>query len=325
MFLLLSAGIDAFFSGCLTTTVDSLFPARATAFRGGGAVGVVDLPAKAAGKDARDVRVFTHQSDDNRYARSATASGRPRPPRGLPARLQRAVTGRLHAYLPLTTLGVPVEFRTGSPGDVRFAGLTSLTIGDPALEAMRAGLRDLISSTFETVLSGADEGAVYARWRELTRDRVADAKARFEAPVVERPTTVDVAAAATASRAGSRRYGPHDAVDPATVTDIVVAYDPNITLPGRRPLRIAGRQRLRPAPAVGAGSRPDRGLPGLGRRGLPGGADHVPAVRPDHVRRRWRPPVAHPGADRRSPRWTGCSCRSCWPTSIAWCTSTSTR
>jgi lipopolysaccharide biosynthesis glycosyltransferase len=126
---------------------------------------------------------------------------------------------------------VPVEFRTGSPGDVRFAGLTSLTIGDPALEAMRAGLRDLISSTFETVLSGADEDAVYALWRALTRDRVAEAKARFEAPVVERPTTVDVAAAATASREGSRRYGPHDAVDPATVTDIVVAYDPNITWP----------------------------------------------------------------------------------------------
>ena len=36
VFLLLSAGIDAFFSGCLTTTVDALFPPREKAYRGNG-------------------------------------------------------------------------------------------------------------------------------------------------------------------------------------------------------------------------------------------------------------------------------------------------
>ena len=50
VFLLLSAGIDAFFTGCLTTTVDALFPAREAAWKHTGAVGVIDLPQKAAGR-----------------------------------------------------------------------------------------------------------------------------------------------------------------------------------------------------------------------------------------------------------------------------------
>ena len=36
VYLLLSAGIDAFFTGCLTTTVDALFPARAEVYGGRG-------------------------------------------------------------------------------------------------------------------------------------------------------------------------------------------------------------------------------------------------------------------------------------------------
>ena len=79
------------------------------------------------------------------------------------------------------------------------------------------------------MLAGAEEREVYDLWRDLTRDRVAEAKARFEAPVVDPPTTIDVAAAVATAKAGSRRFGPHDTVDPASVTDIVLCFDQNLT------------------------------------------------------------------------------------------------
>ena len=232
VYLLLSAGIDAFFTGCLTTTVDALFPSREAAYDGKGAVGVIDLPPRAAGRDVKNVRVYSHQSDDFRAvsvadglrAASAVLAG-------YQADLAQAVTGRLHAYLPLTSLGVPVDFKPRNNGDVRFAGLTGLRPGDERLVEMRGRIRDLISTIFGKVVEGADEGEVYGLWRELTRERVADARARFEAPVVDPPTTIDVPAAIATSRAGSRRFGPHETVDRESVTDIVLAFDQNLTHP----------------------------------------------------------------------------------------------
>jgi lipopolysaccharide biosynthesis glycosyltransferase len=229
VFLLMSAGIDAFFSGCLTTTVDAIFPPREAAYGGNGAVGLIDVPRKAAG-GARKVREYSHESagvasgplaDRLRSASAVLA--------GYQQDLDRAVTSDLLAYLPLVALGVPVEFQTDSPGDARFAGLTGLGPGDARLTEMQTGIRDLISTVFDRVLSGANERDVYDLWRDLTRDRVAEAGTRFEAPVVDPPKTIDVAAAVATARKGSRRFGPHDAVDPATVANIVLCFDQNLT------------------------------------------------------------------------------------------------
>ena len=229
VFLLLSAGVDAFFSGCLTTTVDAIFPPRTDAYRGNGHVGLIDVPRKAAA-GARNVREYRHAfagrgsaslADGLRDASAVLAAYQ--------QDLDRAVTGDLLAYLPLVALGVPVDVQTDSPGDARLAGLTGLRPGDPRLATMQTDIRDLITGTIERILAGADEREVYDRWRELTRDRVAAAKARFEAPVVDPPKTVDVAAAVAIARAGSRRSGPHDTVDPATVTNIVLCFDQNLT------------------------------------------------------------------------------------------------
>ena len=230
--LLLSAGVDAFFSGCLTTTVDALFPPRETAYAGKGAIGVIDLPASAAGKGPGKVRTFSHQSDAYRYMSATEGVRAADAALGAYQRdLDRAITGRLHAYLPLTSLGVPVEFRTKSPGDVRFAGLTHLRPGDAGLAEIRDGIRGLVAEAFTTILSGASEDEVYARWRALTAERVAEARRRFDAPVADSPTTVDIAAAVASAKAASRRFGPHESVDPATVNDIVIAFDQNLTYP----------------------------------------------------------------------------------------------
>ncbi len=231
VYLLLSAGVDAFFTGCLTSTVDALFPTRSEAFGGGDVVGVIDLPAASAG-GARQVRRYTHQADEYRFLSAAAGV------RAAHARLAayqhdlgRVVTGRLHAYLPLTSLGVPVDFRPSSPGDVRFAGLDRLTPDSPELDAMREGIRELLAETFETILSGAAEDAVYARWRELTADRVADAKARFALPVQAPTPSLPVEATVATVLARRRAYGPHDDVREDEVTDLVLAFDENLTWP----------------------------------------------------------------------------------------------
>ncbi len=227
--LLLSAGVDAFFTGCLTTTVDALFPPRATVHEGG-EVAVIDLPRAAAGPGVKGVRTYTHQSDEYRHmsitdgvrAASDVLAGYQRD-------VDRVVTRRLHAYLPLVALGVPVDFQPWSPGDVRFPGLVGFTPDAPALRAVQDGIRDLIAATFARVLDGASEDDVYAYWRELTAGRLAAARERFAAPVEDPVTTIDVARAVAASRGESRRAGPHEDVDPANVTDIVLCFDQNLT------------------------------------------------------------------------------------------------
>ena len=111
------------------------------------------------------------------------------------------------------------------------AGLTDLHPDDARLTEMRTRIRGLIASTFESMVSGADEDTVYDLWRELTREAVAEAKARFAVPLVVPPTTTDVASAVATSWAGARRFGPHDDVDPATVTDVMLCFDQNLLHP----------------------------------------------------------------------------------------------
>jgi lipopolysaccharide biosynthesis glycosyltransferase len=112
---------------------------------------------------------------------------------------------------------------------VRFAGLTGLRPGDARLTEMRGGIRGLLAGTFERILGGADADQVYDHWRDVTGDAVAQAKARFQAPVADEPTSIDVAEAVAAAKADSRRFGPHDTLDPAVVANVVLCFDQNLT------------------------------------------------------------------------------------------------
>ncbi len=111
VYLLLSAGVPAFFSGCMTTTVSTVFPeadARPDASAPVGYVDVLDgsVPAGAPTYQHSDRAVrrrsFLENCDDavdrlETYRRD----------------LSKVVTSRLHAYLPLRSLGVPVDFKPG--------------------------------------------------------------------------------------------------------------------------------------------------------------------------------------------------------------------
>jgi len=178
--LLEAAGVPAFFTGCLTTTVDAVFPTRSPAevAAADGVVGLIDAGRSDIGPIVGNVLRYHHR------ARAFLSLGVVAGVRAADARLReyhrrlgRAVTSRLHAYLPLVALGIPVDFRPPSPGDRRLPGLTGLAPGDARLESMRADIRDLFAGILPPIVEGADERDVARVWRDLTEPRVAAARA----------------------------------------------------------------------------------------------------------------------------------------------------
>ena len=94
---------------------------------------------------------------------------------------------------------------------------------------------------------------MYALWRELARDQVAEAKARFEAPVAVPPTTIDVAGCRGDGR-GRAAGGPGRTTRsiPRRVTDVVLAYDQNLT--SQAAVLIESMRRPTPPVPCGCGS-----------------------------------------------------------------------
>ncbi len=165
VYLLLSLDVPAFFSGCLTTTIDTVFP---------------ELPeppprdAPAAYVDVDDVPedavAYQHSDEEVRV-------------RPFVVNVERAlelletyrgehsgvVTSRLHCYLPVRSIGADVEFRPANWSDIRFDGLVGLD--DDAFAAMRDDIDGKLEQVFRAILTGRSEDEVYALWRELTADR----------------------------------------------------------------------------------------------------------------------------------------------------------
>jgi lipopolysaccharide biosynthesis glycosyltransferase len=217
----------------MTSTVDAVFAPREQVRSSEQVVGVVDLRKRSAGKTTLPIEVHTHQADEFRHMNLvAGVRAASRMLADYQSRFQRAVTMRLHAYLPLTALGVPVTFRPPVAGDARFPGLSGLTPGDPELTRMQDGIRALLTHTLGAAVEGETSDEVYALWRRLSADAVATAKARFAAPVADQPTTMNVAANVAGAWAGSSRFGPHEGLAGAAgITDVVLAFDQNLTHP----------------------------------------------------------------------------------------------
>lgn len=232
--LLLSAGVDAFFTGCLTTTVNAVFPDTDTVEREGpGVVGAVDLPPAGVRAIKGPVEVLTHAGAEFREA-SLVSGTRAAIEllEGYQRRFTRVVTSRLHSYLPATSLGLRAKFKPPYLGDVRFDGLLGMAPAKAEFVEMRDGIRALLAEAHELILAGTSADDFYARWRELTADRVAQARARLAAPAVADPATDgpgwDLAATVQALRAGAHRFGPHDRVHPGKVTDVAMSLDQNL-------------------------------------------------------------------------------------------------
>lgn len=170
--LLLSAGVPAFFSGCLTTTTGALFPDPAPPEDARVAYVDTDAPEGEATinqvyPEVRDrslvvnLREAVRQLDEYRTEYS------------------RVVTSRLHCYLPCWSLGLDVAFRAKNPADARFHGLIDANEGERV--EMRARITRLLDAVIAAVLEGHSREEVYALWRKICEPEVARARARIEA------------------------------------------------------------------------------------------------------------------------------------------------
>lgn len=170
--LLNAAGVPAFFSGCLTTTVDTLFNRPGPDTRNSRIF--VDSPKTGQGdfrkqevQSLRDMSFVENLEQARNWVETYNST------------YNQVVTSRLHCYLPARSVGSQVTFLPKNPSDNRFGGLYDLP--DEAFDSMRNGFLDKLGPIMSLIASGADEETVYSTWRRLCAPDVAAAQARLEA------------------------------------------------------------------------------------------------------------------------------------------------
>ncbi len=181
--LLRSVGVPAFFSGCMTTTVDTVFRRDGEDTRD--ATVYVDSPQTGPGLSRTQVQTGIRDLsfvENLRLAREWVSHYH--------LEYDKVVTSRLHCFLPARSVGSQVTFLPKNRSDNRFGGLIDTTDAD--FERIRQGILDKASTMLQTIASGASEDEVYARWREICAPAMAEADdllASKELPVLD-PGTV---------------------------------------------------------------------------------------------------------------------------------------
>ena len=177
--VLRAVGVPAFFSGCLTTTVDTLFPAPATDHRSGTLR--VDWTKDSKGpKKKQTVTAIRDKSfpENLELARNWVAD--------YAYKYKQVLTSRLHANLPARSVGAQVEFEPKNKSDSRFGGL--IGINETEFDAIRDGILDKLAVLLPLIATGASEDEIYAKWVEITADDMAvadDYLATAKLPVAE--------------------------------------------------------------------------------------------------------------------------------------------
>jgi hypothetical protein len=221
--LLLSLDIPAFFSGCLTTTVDMLFPP-------------IDVASQPA--EPRTVYVDVRGAIPE-GATTATQSYQEVKQRGFAENLRAAVallehyrrtytqivTSRLHCYLPARSLGLEVDFRPKNRADVRFNGLIDLE--DTDFDAIRTDLLGRLEPVMAAIVSGKSEDEVYQLWRELCADDVKAAWVRHGAIGPTPAPPFDVAQAKSRILVASDTDGPFETHQDGQVVDVAIIAGPD--------------------------------------------------------------------------------------------------
>ena len=162
--VLRAVGVPAFFSGCLTTTVDTLFPAPATDHRSG-TLRVDWLKGGKGPKKKQTVTAIRDKSfpENLELARNWVAD--------YAYKYKQVLTSRLHANLPARSVGAEVDFEPKNKSDSRFGGL--IGINEDEFDDIREGILDKLSVLIPLIATGAPEDEIYAKWAEITADDMA--------------------------------------------------------------------------------------------------------------------------------------------------------
>ncbi|MGH3949715.1 MAG: hypothetical protein ACRDSE_11405 [Pseudonocardiaceae bacterium] len=225
--LLLSIGVPAFFSGCLTTTVDTLFPGQVTPAEP--ATATISIPEGAQPPGSTTIRQSYPAVKRRSFVRNM---------RDAVALLDsyrstytEIITSRLHCYLPARSLGLNVDFRPKNRADVRFNGL--IDIDDAAFDRIRSGMLQRLRTVLTAILEGKSESEVYQLWRDICADDVAAAKARHASAGPLPAPSFDVADAVRQVRAEAVTSGPAPTGDGI---DVVIPVRPGDL--GRLPVTV---------------------------------------------------------------------------------------
>lgn len=162
--VLRAVGVPAFFSGCLTTTVDTLFPAPSADHR----TGTLRVDWTKGGKGPTKKQTVTAIRDKSfpenlELARNWVAD--------YAYKYKQVLTSRLHANLPARSVGADVEFEPKNKSDSRFGGL--IGINEDEFDAIRNGILDKLSVLLPLIATGTPEDEIYAKWAEITADDMA--------------------------------------------------------------------------------------------------------------------------------------------------------
>lgn len=172
--ILLSVGVPAFFSGCMTTTVRTVFPEQVDRPGDDAPVAYVDMAPGAVPKGAP---THAHSSDSIRFRSFADNMGDALELLETYRTSYRGmVTTRLHCYLPVRSLGMAVDFRPNNRSDPRFAGLIDIT--DAEFTRIQTTIDARLEQLVEAIVAGSTPEQVYALWREVNADDVAAAEHR---------------------------------------------------------------------------------------------------------------------------------------------------
>lgn len=159
-----AAGVPAFFSGCITTTIDTVFPAVEPDTRS--EVGYVDFysaPHKQphweqSQRATRDKPLIENLELAHTWMTAYNT------------RFSKLHTSRLHCFLPARSVGCEVDFQPRNRADVRFGGLIDTDAA--AFNAIRDGILAKLASVTRLILSGTAEDEVYEHWRTLCAPEV---------------------------------------------------------------------------------------------------------------------------------------------------------
>jgi hypothetical protein len=164
--VLRAVGVPAFFSGCLTTTVDTLFPKPAADHRSG-TLRVDWMKDSKGPKKKQTVTAIRDKSfpENLELARNWVAD--------YAYKYKHVLTSRLHANLPARSVGADVDFQPKNKSDSRFGGL--IGINDEELNTIRNGILDKLSVLLPLIATGASEDEIYSTWQEITADDMAAA------------------------------------------------------------------------------------------------------------------------------------------------------
>ncbi len=162
--LLRGQGIPAYFSGCLTSTIDNLLRVPKPTGLPPQKVGLVDLSLPSNSTHEVSGKMTVEQPGmksrtqvENLHAAIAQLESY--------TAYDLIYTSRLHCYLPMTSIGVPIDFRPKRPSDPRFEGLSGFNV--ETVHQLRDGLLNKLAAIFRKILSGASEAEVYRFWGKL--------------------------------------------------------------------------------------------------------------------------------------------------------------